>query len=564
MKNNKMLKNTIILFAALAITKLIGAVLKIPLTNIIGGLGMGYFSTAQSLFSPIYAVTAAAVPAVVMRLVAQNAAAGRYKDVRRLRRAGLLAAVGLGLCGSAGMFIIAAPFANYIAASHDSLLPILIIAPSLFFCSVSAVYKGYYEGLSNMLPTAISQIVEAVIKSSVGIVLAVMVLSHGGGAAQAAAAAIAGITISEFAGMVFLFLRGRFGKDGISDEALLASPPPQRKRVLIRTLLRESVPITIAALTMNLNPFIDMMTIPNIINTAVRDNARFFRSEIMFGNVGDVGNMGNFIYGSYTGITISIFALATTVTALVCKSALPEITAAWERKDTQTLNATLRRLFKGTFMVGLPVCLGIAALAQPILSLLYFTRPVEVMVSTPPLIILGVGGVPLLLAGTLFGIFLAIGRTDLQIKLMLGGAAIKLVGNIALVRIPALNISGAALATILCYSFVSIAGLIMLRKCLKPVESPRKLKLARHIAQPFIFAALCGITAYVCYFHIFDEYGISNINVSGSVMRLLTSVAGGAFVYLTLTFLGIVLERQGKHQRLPILKRSSDVRKHSA
>jgi len=530
-----MLKNTIILFAAMIAAKLIGALLKIPLTNIIGGLGMGYFSTAHSLFSPIYAITAAGLPTVVMRMVAQNIALKKHRDVRRIRKAALIAAVGLGLFGSIGIFLIARPFSLYIAGSPNSFLPILMIAPSLFFCSVAAVYKGYYEGLSNMLPTAISQIIEAVIKSSVGIFLATFILARGGNVAHAAAAALAGITIAEFFGLTFLVLRGKFGEDGISTSELKDSPSPYRKRVLIKMLITQSLPVTIAALAMNLNPFIDMMTIPTIINATIANNAAFFRRTFVYGAYGgesvlnNIDNIGNFAYGSYTGIAIPIFALATTVTALVCKSALPEITNAWEQKDSVKLTTSLKGLFKGTFMVGLPICLGVAALAHPILTLLYFSRPAEVLISTPPLIALGIGGVPLLLSGTLFGIFLAIGRTDLQIKLMLLGAVVKFAGNVVLVRIPEIGITGAAISTILCYTLVSIMGLVLLKGCLKKagITTYKRIKVFRNIAQPFVFALLCSITAYVCYYHVFFEYG--------NLIRLALSIATGGVVYLSLT-----------------------------
>jgi stage V sporulation protein B len=490
-----MLTNTIILFTAMIITKLVGAMLKIPLTNILGGLGMGYFSTAQSLFSPVYAVTAAALPTVIMRLTAQNAASGKFRNINQIRRAGLFMAFGLGLTGCIGILIIAKPFSTYIADSPNSLPALLIIAPSLLFGSLSAVYRGYYEGLSNMLPTAISQIIEAIIKSSVGIFLAMMFMPMG--IPYAAAAAMAGLTIAEFFSMLFLHLRTRFSKDISGNNA----PPPSiaptmQKRVIIKTIMNQSFPITLAALAMNLNPFIDMMTIPIITD--------------------------EFTYGSYTGITMSIFALATSVTAMVCKSALPEITAAYERQNRTRLVSSLRLLFKGTFMVGLPICLGLSALAEPILSLLYFSRPDEVTVSTPPLIVLGLGGGALLLAGTLFGIFIAIGRADIQIKLMLIGAAVKYAGNQVLIRIPELGVTGAAISTVICYTVISIIGLIILKRLIKP-----KLNLVRNIIQPMTFALLCGSTAYACYYYAFTD--------RSEVLRLAMSVAAGALVYLVLT-----------------------------
>jgi O-antigen/teichoic acid export membrane protein len=209
---------------------------------------------------------------------------------------------------------------------------------------------------------------------------------------------------------------------------------------------------------------------------------------------------------------------------MIGKSALPEITAANEQRNTARLVRALRILFKGTFMVGLPICLGLAALARPILSLLYFSKPAEVLVSTPPLIVLGVGGVSLVLAGTLFGIFLAMGRVDLQIKLMLAGAVIKLTANLVLIRVEQLNVTGAAISTVLCYTFVSIAGLILLKGLVK-----ENLSITRYIAQPLTFALLCAVTAYICYNYIFTKYD--------SLLQLAVSIASGALVYLILTMI---------------------------
>jgi stage V sporulation protein B len=544
MKNrtNTVVINAVILFTAMAVTKLIGAALKIPLTNILGGLGMGYFSTAYSLFSPVYAVTAAALPAVIMRLVAQNTAItdgcsaleSRLGNSRNILRAGLLVAFISGVAGTLIIFVIAAPFSQYIAGSSDSLPAMLVIAPSLFFGSLAAVYRGYYEGLSNMLPTAISQIVEAVVKSTTGIFLALWLMPLG--VAYAAAGAIAGITIAEFFGLLFLVIRSRFSPVSVTPDdrrllpAAVNSNAKSQKSNIIRTILTQSLPITLAAVAMNLNPFIDLLTIPNVINAAIARNRFFFLQNFVYGEHGRIytgdslSNIGSFIYGSYTGIALPIFAIATTVTAMIAKSALPEITRTYEQKDTVKLCRVLRILFKGTFMVSLPVCFGLAALANPILSLLYPARPAEVHVSTLPLIILGIGGISLILAGTLFGIFLAIGRVDLQIKLMLLGAVIKLGGNLLLIRIPHVNVAGAAISTVICYTVISILGLVLLKRVVKDT-----LKIRLHLIQPLIFALLCGITAYTCYYHTFYD--------RPSLLRLAMSVSAGALAYLVPTMI---------------------------
>jgi stage V sporulation protein B len=500
------MKNTFILFAAMGISKLIGATLRIPLTNILGGLGMGYFSTAHSLFGPVFAVTSAALPTVIMRMVARSAPSGKFADLKHIRRAGLSVAVGLGLTGTVIILLIAAPFSSYVAASPNSLPALLIIAPALFFSSVSAVYRGYYEGLSNMMPTAISQIVEAVAKSVFGILLAVALLPHG--IHLAAAGAIAGITIAEFFGMVFLLIRSRFREIEVKTN--------ESAKPIVKTIFKESMPITLAALSLNLNPLIDLLTIPSIIDTQ------------------KLIHSGNFIYGSYTGIAIPIFAIATTLTAMIGRSAFPEITAAYENQDNRRLTRALKILFKGTFIVGFPLCIGLTALAHPILSVLYPARPAEVYVSTLPLEVLGLGGISLILAGTLFGIFIAIGRVDLQIKLMLAGATIKLVGNLVLIRIESLNVTGAAISTVICYTFISIVGLYLLKRIL-----PERLPLVRFTVAPLIFALKCGTTAYICYYYLFtpERFGYPDHTFTGSTLNLAMSIAAGALVYLIPTMI---------------------------
>lgn len=97
--NRKYIRNTAILFASMTITKIVGAIFKIPLANVLGGTGMGYFSTAYGLYSPVFALTAAGIPTVMMRITAQNIAAGRPGNAVRTRRTALLLFSAVGFLG---------------------------------------------------------------------------------------------------------------------------------------------------------------------------------------------------------------------------------------------------------------------------------------------------------------------------------------------------------------------------------------------------------------------------------------------------------------------------------
>lgn len=545
-RKTPMLHNAMILFIAMAVTKVIGAVLKIPLGNILGGLGMGYFSSAYSVFSPIYALTAAAVPTVITKLVAQSCAAGRFRDVRRIKRLALRAALLAGFFGMILIFVITTPFAQYIANSPKSIPAMLVISPSLLFCCVAAVYKGYYEGLSNMLPTAVSQVIEAVFKALLGVSLSYLTLSYTGSLPYAAAAAVLGITISELAGLLFLFMRSRIRRDGISAAELEASPPPQGSTALLKHIWKEMLPITMGALVINLCGLIDLLTITSCINLGIAKDKAYFLQQFTYGLQGgiDINDLGNFIYGSYSGIVSSLFSLIPAMTAMISKSALPDIAAAFERKSRSQLVRSISILFSGTLTLGLPLCFGMAAVAEPLLSLLYYAKPAEAAVCTLPLIVLNLGGISLALAGMLFSIFQAIGRADIPVKLMLLGALVKLACNLTLIPVPELNITGAAISTVACYAVVCVAGMIVLHRI---VRLPARL--GQSFVKSLLSAAVCGASAYFAYHFFFAE--------AGGALKLVLAVAAGAGAYAVMIMLTgfnqvkYVISRLGKNQTRP-------------
>ena len=173
------LRNTAVMFAAMFISKALGAVLKIPLGNILGGEGMGYFTTAYSIFMPVLSFACAGIPTILTRAVAGYAACGEYGRIRVTRRCSLLLALAVGIAGAALIYAAAVPFVCYIANSPESLPGVLIIAPATVFCSVTAVYRGYYEGLSDALPTAMSQVIESFVRAGLGVGLSYYVYVNG-------------------------------------------------------------------------------------------------------------------------------------------------------------------------------------------------------------------------------------------------------------------------------------------------------------------------------------------------------------------------------------------------
>ena len=160
MKKQDFIKGSIILMLSAAIAKMLGALFKIPLTNMLGGVGMGYFSCAYSLFLPIYALTVTGLSSAVARLTAQSTALEMYENAKKVRKTALKLFFAAGLAGSIIIAVLARPFSVYVAKSPDAWISVTLIAPSVLFGCITAVERGYYEGLCNMYPTAFSQLAE--------------------------------------------------------------------------------------------------------------------------------------------------------------------------------------------------------------------------------------------------------------------------------------------------------------------------------------------------------------------------------------------------------------------
>ena len=524
------LKNTLILFVAMFITKIIGAVLRIPLTNMLGGVGMGYFSTAYSFFNPVYTVLAAGLPTIVTKLTAQSIACQRYKEARKIKNAALMLSLGAGLLGTVFMFIFASPFANFAASSPESFLSVLAIAPSVFFCCLAAAYRGYYEGLSNMMPTAASQVIESIIKAIMGLGLSRIVLHLGEQGVissektlpYAAAAAVLGVTLGEFCGTLFLLIRSRMFKDNITESELILSVEAPRKRELIRKIVIQSLPISVGAVVVNTGAFIDLLTISSGIQKSLYENQAYFIEQypMAFSEAG-ADLFGNFVYGSYTGIVLSIFMIITSMTALVGKSSLPNIAAACECGSSEEVSRHVSILLSGIFVIGLPLCFSLSVLSEPVLTLLYPVRMAEVSVSALPLSILCIGGIPIALCGGLFSIYQAVGRSDLPIKLMMAGSALKLVLNLILLNIPQLSVCGAAISTICSHALVMVFGIRLLRNSLGI-----KCRIFSLFIKPALASFACAAAALFAYHRLFDHFY--------PIIRMCITVALGGTVYVLL------------------------------
>lgn len=545
MVEKRYIKNTAILFVSMAITKIVGALFKIPLANLLGGTGMGYFSTAYGLYSPIFALTAAGIPTVIMRTTARCAAVDNRTHALAVRKYALIMFSAIGALGSAAVVVFAKPFAEHIACSPQSSAAIVCIAPAVAFCCAASVLRGYREGLSDVVPSAAASIAEAVSRAVFGLGLSYAVIfyakneflngrtvfgadcatadeAYSAALPYAAAGAILAVSISELFGLITLTVNEKRAKN--------REPLPPRCTYCCRRicfeLIRDIVPIAASALAVNCVSFVDLLTVTRTISMSALQNPDYFNEAFggIFESCGGIDGLPNFMYGSYTGIAMSLFMMIPSFAGMAEKPAAPEIAAAWERKDSDALTGKIALQLRAGALIACPACFGAAALAEPIMALLYRSRAAEVSVCQGSFIILCLGGIFMVLSSSMFGIFQSIGKAHIPLVLMTGSVLLKLFLNPVLISIPQLNIAGAATSSVSGYIFMTIGGAFMMRKHL-----PGSISVFRSVFPTLLCGMGCGALAFFA--RKLLENRLNNL------LTVIFSTVTGALFYILLLFL---------------------------
>ena len=283
-RGQSLVQGAAILTFGTILVKVIGAIFKIPLGNVIGEAGMGYFSAAYALYLPVYTLSAAGFPSALARQVAENTAMGRYKDARKVHRVAQRVFLITGILGFIAMAAGGFVYINFV--DRDSIYSVLAMSPSVFFCCMMASYRGYYEGLRNMTPTAVSQVIEALGKLFIGLGLAIGIMKYGEYSFQtsltaygttvntleeariasypfAAAGSLAGIALGSLAGLIYMLLRSRKYGDELTDEEIASSPAPRSTGYILRNFFSIGIPIALGVLVLNVTQVIDAITIQN-------------------------------------------------------------------------------------------------------------------------------------------------------------------------------------------------------------------------------------------------------------------------------------------------------------
>ncbi len=550
-KKQSLLNGALVLSVAIIIVKITGVFFKLYVTQKIGYTARGYFATAYNIYTPIYSIALAGLPTAVSKMVAEKAAEGRYNDIKSLFSVSKWIFTIMGIIGTLVIVLCAYPYSLSVG-SINALPAVLTVAPSLLFCCIMSGYRGYYQGLRNMNPSAISQVIEAAGKLIFGFVLMNVVLGLGvefadkipvlnnivtdASSGYAAAAAISGVTIGSIMALIYIVAKHRLDKHTISKELYEASPESESKKALRKQLIALALPIALSSLVFNLTTFIDSWTIQNRLQSVLENN--FDAVANMYPGIinatgyiaSQASEFKSYLFGAYDTV-LEIKNIIPTFTITLGLSAIPVLSEAWIKKNKEAAGNAISSVLRITMLLSLPAGLGLFVLAKEILILIYGrnlnTAPAIEYIA-PILMAYGISVCFLALAQPVTNMLQAVNRTDVPIKSMAIGAIVKIVANFVLVSIPAINIQGAVVGSFLCNVVMVGYGLAVLKK-----ETGMKYDLKTLLIKPLISSVLSAAAAFAVngiLNHFIGSYSINSV-LTGQNISTIIAVGAAVLVY---------------------------------
>lgn len=489
MKKQSFFLGSFILIIMVIVTKILGLIYKIPLTNLLGGVGYGYYSMAYSVFMPVFSVAVSGISTSMSKLVSENVAFERYKNVQKLRKTALLYFTASGIAFTLLSLILAYPLCRFVLKQPQAMWSVITISPCILIGCVLSVERGYYEGLQNMTPTAVTEIIESIFKIVAGLSLGLWASKNCDrffvkGLPFVSAMCVLGVSIANLISLLFLEVFRKFKNDGFTKEMLNNDKFSESTYNILRKLLRISNPISLASGISTLGGFIDTVTINTCLRYAVKNNSEIFSKK--FGLNIALSDIPNFIYGSYTGLALTVFGLIPSLTSIFGKSILPIISEKWAMGRKAEVSKKINSLLMITSIIAFPCAMGIFTFSDEILRILFPSRVTEIIAVSESLKILCSGMVFLCISTPLFSIIQAISKPSVGVKIMLISSLVRLVLNVITVSIPEINILGASISTTASYLFVFILSLNELIKI-----SDLKISYKNNFVIPFFASYFC-------------------------------------------------------------------------
>ncbi len=502
-KKGSLVKQAAILAAAGFIVRILGFLYRVPLTNMIGDEGNGLYTAAFYIYMFFLVLSSAGLPAAISKMVSERVALKQYKNAHRVFQVSMLVAVFTGTMGSLILWFGAAYIANSID-SPGSYYSILTLSPTILIVAVMAVYRGYFQGMNNMVPTAISQIIEQIFNAIFSVYMAYILV--GDGIEWGAAGGTMGTGIGAFTGLLFLAWIYMMIRPSLQKRIRKYKANEQEESYMEigTTLLRIAVPIITGTAIFSITNLIDVKMVMSRLLASGYDM-----------------KTANILYGQLSGKYILLTTLPVSIATALATAVVPSIASSMALEQPKVVRQKINLAMRVTMLLAMPSTVGMAVLGGPMLIMLFPKYP---------------GGGILLTVGSIAIVFLSLAQITTAILQGVGrvsipainagiGAVFKIIFNYLLIGIPGINVLGAVISTVICYM---VAGFLDLRAMVQATGIRPNFKTV--FTKPFMASLGMGVICYVM-------YELLLFITDNNTIATLTSIMVGIWVYFGILFM---------------------------
>ena len=508
-KKQNFLQGTALLAMATAIVKIIGAIYKIPLNAIIGKQGFSYYSTAYEIYNVLLMISTAGLPVAMSRMISQADSLGHNNRIRRIYSTARAIFLTLGIAGSLLMTIFCRQLAQF-QNQPDAWAAIGALGPCVLLICIMSTFRGFFQGQGNMLPTSVSQVIEAVVKLVVGMLAALVLLKSTGSVSLAAGGAILGVTASCLVSSVYLFKKFRHTFQALAPSA---EEPESHKETAMR-LLSIAIPITIGSAGLQI---LTMLETKIYMGQLLSLGFTQLEADSMKG----IYNMSQTIYNMpcafITPITISI---------------IPAITSYLTLLDHKGARATEESAARVTGLICMPCAFGLATLAGPVTALLGGYTGADLTLSTTLMTVMGFNimfNAVVLLTNAMMQ---AHGHAVVPVVNMFISGILRLIVVYMLTGNPNIGIVGTPIGAMLCFLCIAVLNVLSMRRVL---ENPPAI--IKNLIKPFAAAAIMGIFVYGALF------ALKTLGVTSRLILCGLPICVGVVVYVVMVVVLKVITR---------------------
>ena len=506
-----------ILTVGVVIMKILGAVYKIPLGNILGDEGYSLFLGAYSIYYIFFTLATAGLPVALSRLIAESDANGRAKNEEKTFRVARATFFVIGVVFALVMFL----FPNWLAAEYlenpDAALSIRAMAPAILLVCIVSAYRGYCQGNGNMIPTTVDEVLEVLFKVISGLILSYVIIKSGGGLEKGSAGAILGVSIGSVVSLSYMIVYKRRNYASLSapytgKHALNDTPEDDdladSTGKIVKDLLSIGIPIAFGACIMALLNSVDSKLCMNRLQNAAQFSYK--EANVLYGVYGKGQTLFNLPAAFITPLTISI---------------VPAISAAIVRGEGREAAKVSEDSLRISAVVSLPMGVGLAVLARPIFEVLF---PNSHEAGPGLLSIMGVASFFVCLVLMENAILQASGKEKLTMVTMITGGLVKIAVNWFLVANRSINIYGAPVGTLTSYFVMATMNYIFMCTTLE-----RRPKLLKAFVRPIAASLVMGAAAWA----VFGLLGriLDTGSRFGQLLAMVIAIGAAVIVYLVAT-----------------------------